>query len=227
MQGKPVARLPRLGCQPHAFLSKSMCHHAHLLATEKASIHVSSLQPPDVPRQWPSHRNHTRDIMCRLLKCQVAVVVHCQHTVEGHPSGSRSSGKPWDGWFFSHLPLGALPCLPRVLGCLGLPWEKKAILSVEIDWDEGPRGAGRFKAGSRGTNRRGQIRATLVLTCPRLSVPREAGTETSSQKGEALGYQRDYCGPNDLDRLKGRSDPPVTCKSRRTPRVNPGSASWL
>jgi hypothetical protein len=88
------------------------------------------------PRQWPSqiaNPNHTRDIMCQLFEYQVAVAVHCQHTVKGHPYGS--SGKPWDDWSF-----------PTCLKCLALsrtwPWPCHAMpFFLQTDWDEGPRGA--------------------------------------------------------------------------------------
>jgi len=139
---------------------------------------VASIVNP--PRQWPSKsppRHHVS-----TSECQVAVVVHCQHTVKGHLSGS--SGKPWDDWPFPTCP-SALPCLDPAMAC-------HAILPIRTDWDEGPRGA---------------------RSCAALRLARKQM------------WKRRKLSEVGLDPSEGRSDPLVTCKCRRAPRVKPGRGS--
>lgn len=77
-----------------------MYYHAHLLATEKQAYiyHCLGGQTPKAvaiaDRKSQSHPRHH----VSTFEYQVAVAVHCQHTVKGHPYGS--SGKPWDDWPF-------------------------------------------------------------------------------------------------------------------------------
>jgi hypothetical protein len=125
MQGNPVARFHQLVCQPCVFFffPNAMYHHGRLateamiplclrLGCEQIAKAVSiAITPP---------RHHVS-----TSKCQVAVVVHCQHTVESHP---YASSKPWDDWRF----LACLKCPALVLTWPMACHEGYAILPIRL-----------------------------------------------------------------------------------------------